>query len=144
MDLTAKKPVTVRITGDSQMKALPPFVAQRIALRLRSRQAGAGADSGPAPEAAPTPPSENAPRGPRAGGQGDVQQMLNRMPPVSLGELQKGGAVMMVTTAGSAGSDPAVIILLTGVEPILTNGRSAAVLLSPWNVESSLSDAMGP
>ena len=35
MDLATKKPVTLRITADSQLRKLPPTVAQRIAVRLR-------------------------------------------------------------------------------------------------------------
>jgi len=58
--------------------------------------------------------------------------------------LQKGDAVMLVTTEGSADSPLNVITLLTGVEPILTaapNGQGAAMLLSPWSLGSSGGEA---
>jgi hypothetical protein len=66
----------------------------------------------------------------------DFQQMLSRMPAVNLADLQKGDAVMIVATEGSASSDPTAITLLTGVEPILSapNSERAASLLSPWNL----------
>lgn len=63
--------------------------------------------------------------------------MLNRMPPVTLSDLQKGIAVMIVATEGTATSQPTAVTLLTGVEDILTaspDSSRAAMLLSPWNL----------
>jgi hypothetical protein len=72
------------------------------------------------------------------GGPPDFQQMLSRMPAVSLSELNKGDAVMLVATEGTAGSGPTAITLLAGVEPILTAApagmNAAATVLSPWNL----------
>ena len=50
MDLATKKPVTLAVTTDSQLRKLPPMVAQRIALRLR----------GGVPDGAPHPPTPGA------------------------------------------------------------------------------------
>jgi hypothetical protein len=141
MDLATKKPVTLRITADSQLRKLPPPVAQRIALRLRgeaqSGTPGASASSGgPQAGASQTTPSANA-GGSRPGGPPDFQQMLKRMPAVTLADLQKGDAVMIVTTQGTASTQPTAITLLSGVEPILSaspNSNRAAMLLSPWNL----------
>jgi co-chaperonin GroES (HSP10) len=141
MDLATKKPVTLRITTDSQLRKLPPPVAQRIALRLRgeaqSGTPGASASSGgPQAGASQTTPSANA-GGSRPGGPPDFQQMLKRMPAVTLADLQKGDAVMIVTTQGTASTQPTAITLLSGVEPILSaspNSNRAAMLLSPWNL----------
>jgi hypothetical protein len=72
--------------------------------------------------------------------------MLKRMPAVALGDLQKGDAVMVVTTQGTATTEPTAITLLSGVEPILSaspNGTRAAMLLSPWNLGGG-GDAAGP
>jgi hypothetical protein len=73
----------------------------------------------------------------RPGGPPDVQQMLKRMPAATLADLQKGDAVMIVATQGTANRPPAAITLLSGVEPILSaspNTNRAALLLSPWNL----------
>jgi hypothetical protein len=70
--------------------------------------------------------------------------MLSRLPAVTLADLQKGDAVMVVTMQGSATSGLNAITLLTGVEPILTaspSGEGAAMLLSPWNLGSSGGEA---
>ena len=40
--------------------------------------------------------------GARPGGTPDFQQMLNRMPAVSVTDLQKGSALMIVATEGTA------------------------------------------
>jgi hypothetical protein len=150
MDLATKKPVTLRITADSQLRKLPPTVAQRVALRLRGETPD-GAAGGPAPGGGPsatakagqTAPGSNA-GGSRPNGPPDFQQMLKRMPAVTLAELQKGDAVMIVTTQGTANTQPTAITLLSGVEPILSaspNGKSAAMLLSPWNLGAGGGDA---
>ncbi len=147
MDLATKKPVTLRITADSQLRKLPLMAAQRIALRLRGGSPdgapGASTPAGASAKASQATPSGNA-GGSRPGGPPDFQQMLKRMPPVTLADLQKGDAVMIVTTQGTAITQPTAITLLSGVEPILSaspNGNQAAMLLSPWNLGGGGGDA---
>ena len=75
------------------------------------------------------------------GGNGppDFQQMLSRMPAVTVNDLNKGDAVMLVATEGGADSGPTAITLLAGVEPILSAapaGTSASTILSPWNLSA--------
>lgn len=149
-DIGTKKPVTLRITRDSQIRKLPPQMAQGIAMRLKragpeSQNAPAGAASAAqgarSGEMQPSGGSVGAGGAGRNGGGGDFQQALNRMPPATLAELQKGDAVMIVATEGGLSGEPSVITLLGGVEPILQaspNGN-ASTILSPW----SLSEAPG-
>jgi hypothetical protein len=137
-DLSTKKPVILRIDAASELHSLPPMVAQRIAARLKGTPQGA---PGTPSTGQPTPsaggdPTSTANRG-SGRGAADFQQMLNRMPAVTLSDLQKGTAVMIVATEGSPQSPPVAVTLLTGVEPILTaspDSRRAAMLLSPWNL----------
>ena len=72
------------------------------------------------------------------GGPPDLQQMLARMPAMPVTDLNKGDAVILVATEGSSGSEPTVITMLAGVEPILTAApagtNAAATVLSPWNL----------
>jgi len=145
LDLLTKKPVTLKITGDSQLHSLPPTVAQRIAMRLKGGTPGAGqgANANPPAEAAKQP-GEQRPGGGRGGGSMDFQQILSRMPAVALGDLQKGNAVIIVATEGTANTQPSAITLLSGVEPILTaapDSKRAAMLLSPWNLSGEGGDA---
>ncbi len=149
MDLVSKRPVTLKITADSQLHKLPPMIAQRIAMRLKGLAPGGPGGGTAAGESsklanAQAPSNVNGP-GQRAGGGPDFQQMLSRMPEVSLADLQKGDALMIVATEGSADSPSTAIILLSGVEPILTAAPSqAGTILSPWNLSTGgAASAMG-
>ena len=143
-DLVSKRPVTLKIAADSQMHQLPAMFAQRIAARLKGGAAGE-AETPAGNSAPPAHPANSAGTGQggagmgaRSGGSPDFQQMLNRMPAVSLSELQKGSALMIVATEGTAETPSKVIILLSGVEPILTaaSPRQASTILSPWNLSA--------
>jgi hypothetical protein len=134
-DLASKKPVTVKITADSQMKNLPPQLAQGLAMRLK------GAASSASPSATPPATSNTAapadPARPRAG---DLNQMLARLPAITLADLHKGDAVMIVGTEGSVLQPPVAITLLGGVEPILTAapaGKGTESFLTPWSLASA-------
>jgi len=73
--------------------------------------------------------------------------MINRLPALTLADLQKDEAVMIVSTAGAGNSGVTAITLLGGVEPILTaspNGASAAALLSGWNLSAPGGRDSGP
>ena len=157
-DILAKKSVVVKVTADSQMRKLPPQLAQRIAMFLKASPEGPGGGAGSQTVSANGAPGGGGPGaaggprtgpggGPRAGGgQMDFQQMVNRLPAVTLSDLQKEDAVMIVSTLGTGGSEVAAITLLGGVEPILTaspNGMGAAALLSGWNLSAPGGDA-GP
>ena len=83
----------------------------------------------------------------RAAGGPDFQQMLNRIPSITLADLQKEEAVMVVATQGTNGAEITAITLLGGVEPILTaspNGTSAAALFSGWNMGAPGGEGGGP
>jgi hypothetical protein len=152
-DILAKKSVVIKLSSETQMRKLPPQLAQRIAFFLKGGAQGGpggqpggqpGASSGdtaqrPAGAASGAAGPGGGGRGPGGGGSGmDFQQMISRLPAVTVNDLHKDEAVMIVSTAGS-GSEVAAITLLSGVEPILTaspNGMSAAALLSGWNLSA--------
>ena len=143
-DLVAKKPVTVKIGPDTQLRKLPPAVAQMIAVRLKGGAAGNGAPSGQAQR--PRDTSNGGQAGgaarpgaaPTARGGGDMQQMLSRMPAATLADLQKGDAVMIVTTEGTQ-SGVTAITLLAGVEAILqaSPAGGASSILTPWSLSGA-------
>lgn len=158
-DLLSKKTVLVKITSESQLHKLPPEFAQRIAARLKgslppgmpgsnggsNNPSTAGGASSGAPSGRPGGAAQGGATGSgmsgggmggmRTGGGGDLQQMLNRMPVVTLADLHKGDAILVVATEGSGAASTA-ITLLSGVEPILQaapNG-SQAMMLTPWSL----------
>jgi hypothetical protein len=152
MDLVAKKPVTVKITKDTQLRKLTPQMAQMIAMRLKGdgtdgpggangAAGGAGAPAKPAEGAAggqgAAPGGASRPGG--AGGaarSGDFQQAISRMPPATLADLQKGDAVMIVTTEGTQEGGATAITLLAGVEPLL-QASGASTILTPWTMSGA-------
>src|SRR5208283_3313130 len=150
MDLATRRPVTMKIASDSQMRKLPAMMAQGIAMRLKGGGAGGGAEApagatgsgasrgagtGAARGGEAPGGSSSGGGGSRQGGPPDFQRMLNRLPAVTLADLQKGDALMIVATEGSADVPSTAIILLSGVEPILTAAPSqASTILSPWNL----------
>jgi hypothetical protein len=137
-DVLAKKSVVVKVNSDSQLRKLTPQMAQRLAFFLK----GGAAQGGAQPTTAGGAPAA----GTRPAGATDFQQVLSRIPSVTLAELQKEDAVMIVATQGSGGGEVTAITLLGGVEPILTsapNGGSAAALFSGWNLGTPGGDA-GP
>jgi hypothetical protein len=154
MDLLTKQTVTVKIAADSQIRKLPQPMAQRIAMRLKGQTpegapagAGGGAPTGGAPPNAAGAGTGGPPQGPpggaygaRAGG-GDLQQMLSRLPAVTLSDFQKGDAVILVSTEGSDAGVTA-ITMVGGVEPILTaSPGSQGMMLSPWSLSGGQGDA---
>jgi hypothetical protein len=149
MDLATKKNVTVKITAESQLRKLPPQMAQRIAQRLKG--AGADAPSASTPAAAPAAQPAATPAGGtggagRAGGATDLQQAIGRMPAATLSDLQKGDAVMIVATQGTKDADVTAITLLGGVEPILQASPkdAASTILSPWSLSGGGGEAAAP
>jgi co-chaperonin GroES (HSP10) len=158
-DVISKQPVTVKVSSDSQLRKLPAEFAQRIAMRLKAAAAGgipgagmAAAGGGAAPaqgqgEGGNRPASgggvPGGGMGGRAGGPPDIQQILARMPAASLSDLQKGDAVMIVSTQPNETGEVKAITLLAGVEALLTASPSAtqAMMLSPWSLSSSSAEA---
>src|SRR5207244_11460128 len=75
-----------------------------------------------------------------AGGMGgpprDFNQMLEHLPPLSLGDLKPGKALIVVSTEGAKPSEVTAIAVLGGVEPILEARPKGSneVVLGPWNV----------
>jgi hypothetical protein len=157
-DAISKAAVVVKVSPDSQMKKLPAEMAQRIAMRLKGTAGGAngdqqetngqtkGAQSGGAPSGGKQPGTESqtgrgAGGGPGGNGNGppDLQRMLSRLPNSTLADLQKGDAVMIVSTEAGSSDVVTAITLLAGVDAILTAApnRSASSLLSPWSLNTS-------
>ena len=71
-------------------------------------------------------------------GGGDPEQMLNRAPAIQFADLQKGEAVMLVSSEGA--TDVTAITLLAGVEPLLEAPAASRDLLANWSVGSSTPD----
>ncbi len=160
-DLTTKKNVTVKFNSDAQLRKLPTALAQRIAVRLKggtetaaaggpgaaTADGGGAAGAGGAPAGGAGASGDARPRrgfgagggagGPGGGGPPDFSQIISRQPAVTLADLHKADAVILVGTE-SSGSEVTAITLLAGVEPILQGSpNGASSILSPWSLSSA-------
>jgi len=128
-DLATKKPVTIRITAESKLKKLPPQMAQMLAARNRPPEEGARQGGGE---------GEGRGRGGRGfggrGGGGDLTPMLDRLPQVTIADLNKGDAIIVLSTVGAAPDQLNAITMLAGVEPILTKPGTREMQLGEWSL----------
>jgi co-chaperonin GroES (HSP10) len=137
-DLATKKWVTVKITDNSSLKALPPEAAARFAVRAKGGAKGGGESQASAPDAG----QDSGGAGERTGGSGhsagaDLSQLMSRLPEEKVADLKVGDAVMIVASQpDGANSKVTCVTMLSGVEPILaaTPSGGPALTLSPWSL----------
>jgi hypothetical protein len=125
-DLSTKKPVTVRIAADLELRRLDDNVATRIAAGLKGNAAGGRGAYGGGQRTF----SQGGGAGP---GRMDLETILDHAPQIQLGALRKNDAVMIVATEDASGLS--AVKLLAGVEPLL-EAPEAADLLSSWSLSS--------
>ena len=115
-DLQSKQPVTIVVSKDSQMKRLTPELLTAL-----------------------TPPKPGAPANtaPPAKGSGDLQEMFDQLPAVTLQELKPGESILISSTKGADPARVTAIAVVSGVGPLLQNnqgGRPAAVSLGAMSL----------
>ena len=126
-DLATKKPISIRVDADSTMKKLDPQLAAQLARRYGAGRGQVAAEG------------RGGMRGGGGGGGrgagGDLSQTLERLPAITLADLKAGDAVMVSTTMGSDPSRVTAVMLLAGVEDILTAApNSTRDIMSGWNL----------
>jgi hypothetical protein len=138
-DLQTKQPMQVVLTADSAIRKLPPPLAMMLARHVnpnfRSAES-AGNTSTPADSSALGPKaSEPQGEGASAGSSGrsnkvaaapngDVSQMIERLPKMAVSDLKPGDAVIV---SGAAGTDKSQLVatnVIAGVEPIFQSAPS--------------------
>ena len=151
-DLVAHKPVTVRLTGDTTMRRLPQGAAMMLARRVHGAQGGAEAGGGARPATAEGVPGPSRPDAPKPGaggppsdqGQGggmrrgsmDFQEMLERLPPMTVADLKAGDAIVLSASDGTDPGRATAINLLAGVEPLLQAApQGGRQILGDWNLD---------
>jgi hypothetical protein len=139
-DLATKKPVILKINSDSSLRKLPAPMAQMLAARNRPPDPGA-ARAGAAPEGrGGNGEGRGGGRGGR--GSGDLTQMLDRIPKVTLADLKTGDAIIVLSAVGSSDQLTA-ITMLAGVEPILTKPGTREMELGAWSLGGGLGGDAG-
>jgi hypothetical protein len=138
-DLDSKKTMVVKVSADSNMKRLSDPIAQMIARRVhpenfegRGGRGGAGAAGGGRGDA----PEGGGMRGGGGGGGrgGDLQQMLDKQPAVTLADLKVGEPIVISSAVGASTDHIMAITMLAGVEPILRSPGKPEMSLGGWNL----------
>jgi hypothetical protein len=137
----------LKITPDTVIRKLPEQMAAFMARRYTaaaSAGAGAGAAAGQWASGGNGPPQQGAAAGAgrgyggpggNGGRGGDLKQMLDRLPAVQLTDLKHGDAIMVSTTEGTDGTHLTGIMMLAGVEPLLTaSPNSTRDIMGGWNL----------
>jgi Cu/Ag efflux protein CusF len=138
VDLETKKPVTIRVKTDSTLRRMPEQVAAMMARRRQMTVNGGGAPPAP-PQGGPGQGGPGGPRGPRGGM--DFQQMIERMPALTLAELKAGDALIILGTKGADASQATAITVVAGVEPLLASASSGPGM---GGIANSLNFEIGP
>ena len=147
-DLATKKPVSILLSQASSVHKLPPEMAAMLARRINRTNPGNGAPN----TGTPPPPAEGTGERPAggmsAGGpgpgawrgsrNGDISQMIDRLPRVNISDLKPGDAVV-VSGAAAPGSSGQLIAtnVIAGVEPILQSAparQSGQALGGDWGL----------
>ncbi len=135
-DVVAKKPVTISLSEGTILKKFPLELAQRFVMMQMmggQRPPGQGAPQGaPAagsttPQPSPTPAAQGQGGAPGQGGTpirtgpggGTLDDMLERLPAITLADLKVGDAIAVSSTGGQDPTRISAIKLLAGVEPFL-------------------------
>jgi hypothetical protein len=130
-DLETKKTMVVKVNADSNMKRLSDPIAQMIARRVHP-DAYQGEGRGGARSGGGAPPEGGGMRG--GGRGGDLQQMLDRQPAVTLADLKVGEPIVISSAVGTASDHVTAITMLAGVEPILRSPGKPEMSLGGWNL----------
>jgi len=138
-DLATKKPVEVSLNEESAVRKLPPPMAIMLARRFNPNfkaPEGSPAAPGTAPTNGARPPEA---AGGHGGGQhsGDISQMLEHVPKISLADLKQGDAVVISGVAlGADNSRLLASSVIAGVEPILQSApqRQGQSLGGDWGL----------
>ncbi len=113
-DLSTGKPLLIKISPDSQIKAMPDFAEMMGGGRPGFRPQGENAARAPARNGGP---GGNGPR--RPGGRFDISQMLERMPATTLDQLKPGEDIVVSSTKGARSDQITAIMLVAHADMII-------------------------
>ena len=102
----------MKVDTGSSLRRLEPQVAQAIASRVRG-----GAERS-----------------------GDLQQMIESSPSITVADLKAGDPIVVSGAAGANAQEVTAITLLTGVESILRRPGSKEMSLGSWTLDIGIGD----
>src|SRR5229473_5973677 len=122
-DLTTKKPLTIILKPDSVLRRFPENAAMMFGGGMGPGGPGGGGPGGagqkPAGVGPGSPGATGQGGGPRPGGGGNMADLLERLPTISINELKVGDTIIMSSLPGSDPTQFTAISLVSGIEPLL-------------------------
>ena len=121
-DLKTKKPLTIIFKPDSVIRRFPEGGAMMLGGGPGGPGAGGPGQARPQGQGQTQTPQgagQGGPQGPRPGGGGNMADMLERLPVISINELKVGDTILMSSLPGADPSQLTAISLVSGVEPLL-------------------------
>lgn len=134
-DLQTQKDIVVQVGSGSTMKRFPEEMAQRLAGMAGGGAPGAGPGAGgqrPGGGEGTRPagggPGQGGPGRPGMGGgpRGGIDDMFERMPAITLGDITVGSMIAVSSTRNGQTDRVTAIKLLAGVEPFVRAAQMAA------------------
>jgi hypothetical protein len=143
-DLLTKQPITIVVRPDTMVRSFPPEMAAMMAQRMQGGGGGNGPGTGAGRPQGERSGGDAQPGGGGPGGRGggpaggggdrprgggfDFQEVLDRLPPVTLAELKTGDTIIVSSTTGAVASRVTAIALVSGVDALLNRmqARQAA------------------
>jgi hypothetical protein len=116
--LGTKQPLTVTVKKDSTLRRIPLPVAQVIAQASQTSQGG------------------NAPPSAKRGG--DLQELLDRLPALTISEIRPGDVIAVSSTIGADPARITAITLVTGVDGVLNAMRKPGARPTPLVLSTGL------
>ena len=124
-DLQTKKPLTVILKPESVLRRFPEGGGAMLG-GMGPGAAGAAPGQGQGqprpPGAGPAGPAQagGPGQGPGRGGAGNMADLLERLPIISLNDVKVGDTIIMSSLQGADPTQLTAISLVTGIEPLLT------------------------
>ena len=126
-DLASKKIITVNVTANSDLRTMPAMMATRFAAQANG--GGQGGERRGGGNGGGTAQETSGGSGRSAGA--DLSQMIARLPTITLADLHKGDAVMIVASESAPGATTVTAVtMLSGVDAILTANPNGGMDLS--------------
>ena len=126
-DLASKKIVTVNVTANSDLRTMPAMMATRFAAQANGGGQGGGRRGGGS--GGGTAQETSGGSGRSAGA--DLSQMIARLPTITLADLHKQDAVMIIASESAPDATAVTAVtVLSGVDAVLTANPNGGMDLS--------------
>jgi hypothetical protein len=124
-DLVTKKPMTIRVTDDTQLKEMPDF---RGLIKNGGGAAHKGASTGSWPIAQAVSDPQNL----------DVARLIDMLPLTKFEALKMGGAVMVSSTRGSSSDEVTAIRIVDDVNFVIETAAADAAQHAMTTIDTIL------